>query len=58
MQAPVKTKMVTKMDLPGLPKPVKMSSYMMKGKNNPKKTVLPSCEYRKEEGGYYNTCLT
>ena len=54
----MKTKMVTKMDLPGLPKPVKMSSYMMKGKNNPKKTVLPSCEYRKEEGGYYNTCLT
>ena len=51
----MKTKMVTKMDLPGLPKPVKMSSYMMK---TPKKTVLPSCEYRKEEGGYYNTCLT
>ena len=59
---PSKAKTVTKMDLPGLPRPVKMSSFMKRKQSN---AVMPSCQYRrassngeKETGGYYDTCLT
>ena len=27
-------------------------------RDNDRKIELPSCEYRKDIGGYYNTCLT
>ena len=56
VKKPTKIKQVTKLDLPGLPRPVKMTSWMHKSRDE--KHVLPSCEFRKDQGGYYNTCLT